>query len=519
MSVKKYIRRNVYRWHRVTSLLVAVPVILWTLSGFLHPVMGTFKPAVANQVLPADAIDVNRIRVPLQSALEKAGIEKLHRFRIIRLEGTYYYQLQQNDADTLTYLSCTDGSLLINGDRQYAAWLAQRYLSEPGLKKDKTEGQGHEAAAGVAALVLSLTEQKPSFKKTKVRAIELVTSFNWEYKKSNVLLPVYCVSFERKDRIRLYIETSTGRMAAAMDSRKAWFNRFFSVTHSWSFLDSTGAIKNILLGLVSLLCLLTGIAGFYVYNLTKEKKKRSGPQRIAHRVLGNIFVLTTLLYSFSGAWHSFHKISSNEVQQIKDRAEFTSKELNLNLWDMAHTLGKKEKLTGISSIRMDGLLYWQLGISNGSKNFKRYLDPRTCQEVADGDEKYGAYLAATFAAQSQKAIHSSRALTQFNSRYSMMNKRLPVIEVAFQNAPAYYVETSTGSLSAVIGAQDRAERASFSNLHMHHYWEDWLGKEKGKAAERIMLISSTLGLLLLVLTGLLIYRNRQVKKAGPANPA
>src|SRR5678815_4139688 len=107
MSVKKYIRRNVYRWHRATSLLVAVPVILWTLSGFLHPVMGTFKPAVANQVLPADAIDVTRIQIPLQTALEKAGIEKLHRFRIIRMDETYYYQLQQNDVDTLTYLSCT----------------------------------------------------------------------------------------------------------------------------------------------------------------------------------------------------------------------------------------------------------------------------------------------------------------------------------------------------------------------------------------------------------------------------
>jgi hypothetical protein len=519
MSVKKYIRKNVYRWHRVTSLLVAVPVILWTLSGFLHPVMGSFKPAVANQVLPADAIDVTRIQVPLQTALEKAGIGKLHRFRIIRMEETYYYQLQQNDVDTLTYLSCTDGSRLANGDRLYAAWLAQRYLSEPNLKKEKSEGHGHDAAAGVAALVFSLTEQKPSFKKTKLKAVDLVTAFNTAYKKSNVLLPVYCVSFERKDRIRLYIETSTGRMAAAVDSRKAWFTRFFSITHSWSFLDSTGAIKNFLLGMVSFLCFLTGLAGFYVYNLTKERKKRAGVQRIAHRVLGNIFVLTTLLYSVSGAWHSFHKIPSNEKQEMKDRAEFPSKELNLHIWDMAHTLGKKEKLTGVSPIRMDGRLYWQLGISNGNKNFKRYLDPRTCQEVADGDEKYGCYLACTFAAQNHQAIQSSRCLTQFTSRYSMMNKRLPVIEVAFENAPSYYVETSTGYLSAVTDAHDRAERFSFSNLHMHHYWEDWLGKEKGKAIERIVLISSTLGLLLLVLTGMLIYWARQLKKARPANPA
>ena len=96
----------------------------------------------------------------------------------------------------------------------------------------------------------------------------------------------------------------------------------------------------------------------------------------------------------------------------------------------------------------------------------------------------------------------------------MMNKRLPVIEVNFDSEENYYVETSTGKLSAIVNPTDRAERFSFSNLHMHHYWEMWLGKSMGKPAKNFMLITSSLGLLLLAMTGMVIYWNRKRKKSG-----
>jgi hypothetical protein len=95
----------------------------------------------------------------------------------------------------------------------------------------------------------------------------------------------------------------------------------------------------------------------------------------------------------------------------------------------------------------------------------------------------------------------------------MMNKRLPVIEVSFDTDENYYVETATGQLSAIVAASDRAERFSFSNLHMHHYWEMWLGKGMGKPAKNFLLITSSLGLLLLATTGILIYLNRKRKKS------
>jgi hypothetical protein len=504
MSLKKYIRQNVYRWHRVTSLVAAVPILLWSLSGFLHPVMNSFKPEVRNQALPADEINSKKIRISLQQALLQNRIDSIHNFRIIKLDSSYYYQIQELNEDTLTYLSCTDGTLLKNGDPLYASFLAQRYLSEP-IKKDKEKklGHGHEMTADVSALVMLFHTTKP-YSKTRITGVKLVTSFNKEYKSSNVLLPVYKVSFDRADGIRLFIETSTGRLATAVDNKKAWFNRFFAFAHSWSFLDGMGNTKNVVLGIFSLLCFLTSLLGFYVYNIIK-KKKASTAGKSWHRSLGNIFVATTMLYGLSGAWHAFHKLSEpSEQWGLSDSAVFASSTLNFSFADFQKNLKAGEKLNNVSIVKIDGEQYWQLSVSKGKDKKKKYIHTKTFTELPNGDARYACYLACLFSGNAASSIVHTNSIYKFNNRYSMMNKRLPVIEVSFTGSENYYLETSTGSLSAVTDRYDEAERFSFSNLHMHHYCEHWFGNN-GKTIQKTILIATTLGLLLLALTGLFIY--------------
>jgi hypothetical protein len=513
MSLRKYIRKNIYRWHRVTSLVIALPILMWTASGFLHPVMSSFKPQVRNQYLPSAAIDTAKIKISLQDALAINHVDHLHNFRIIKLDGVFYYQVQQLDKDTLSYFSCIDGSILGNGDKLYAGYLAQRYLSEPNSKPKETASHQHGAAADLGSVAVFTSPKK--FEKSKITAIELIKEFTAEYKSSNVLLPVYRVQFDRADHIRLFIETSTDRMATAIDQRKAWFNRFFAAAHSWSFLDGIGSVKYVLLGTISGLCFLSSLFGFYVYNLTNKKKKtaQAKTNRTWHRRLGNVFVVTTLLFAFSGAWHTFHKLSENpEKKVLADRSEFLVKELKLPLTSLAAKLGPHEKMVNVSVVKLDNKNYWQVSVSKGKEKQKKYFDTENLSELNDGDRKYACQIACVFAKKTEHSIKHTACLTDFTHSYSMMNKRLPVMEIAFDNEVNYYVETATGQLAAIINPSDKAERFSFSNLHMHHYWEMWLGKDNGKTAKNIVLISSTLGLLLLALTGIMMYSRKKLKK-------
>jgi hypothetical protein len=469
--------------------------------------MNSFKPDVRNQFLPVTSIDTGKIHISLQQALQQNNIAVLRNFRIVKLDGNYYYQIQQHNSDTLSYLSCTDGKLLKDGDQLYASYLAQRYLSEP-ISKEKQKAMGHQMAADISSVAMMFLTTK-SYNKTKITSVELIKEFNQEYKTSNALLPVYKVGFDRADGIRLYIETSTDRLATAVDNKKAWFINFFAIAHTWSFLDGMGQTKNAILGLFSFLCFATSLFGFFVYNIM-NKKKTTNRSKSWHRTLGNVFVLTTALYGISGAWHAFHKLSEKtEKEIVADRSQFSADEVNLSFANLIKSVKANEKLSNISIVKMNGENYWQLYLSNGKEKQKRYINTKTFKQLADGDIKYGCYLACLFSNKTNHTITHSKCLNQFTNSYSMMNKRLPVIEVGFDANENYYVETSTGHLSAVTNSYDKAERFSFSNLHMHHYWEDWFG-DKGKIIQKAVFISPTLGLLLLALTGCWMYwRKRQ----------
>lgn len=511
MSPKKYIRRNIYRWHRITSLLVAIPVLLWTVSGFLHPVMGSFKPDVKNNHLSATLIDTSRITVSLTNALQLNGIDSFQNFRIVKLYKGFYYQVSQKGLDSLTYLNCESGKVLMNGDKHYAAYLAQRYMREETGKQQTGEHDHAKMTAiisgGASMPVKPVASAKPA---GKIVSTSLLTSFSDHYKASNKILPVYEVVFDREDSIRLYIETKADRLAFASDSKKRWFTAFFSATHSWSFLNGLGKTKSVLIGMFSALCFLSSVFGFAVYNVLKSKKKRTTKSKSWHRVLGNVFLLTTVLYAFSGAWHAFAKIPSKPNLLTSEKANIGRNETRLAISNIYSFLSPSEKLTNVSVVKMQGKTYWQVFCKKEKEVVRKYINTKTNAVLNDGDVHYGTYIATRFKG-TQMQIVSVKKITAFNHSYSMMNKRLPVMEIKFADGEAIYIETSTGNIAAVTKPSDKAERFSFSNLHMHHYWEMWLGKESGKWVKNAVLIASTLGLLLLVLTGTIMYFRKQLK--------
>ncbi len=510
MSLKQYFRRNAYRWHRITSLVVALPILLWTISGFLHPVMNSFKPDVRNQQLPVSIIDTSKIRLTLNEAIAKHQIKQLDGFRIVKLFGAHYYQVRLKGQDTLSYISCYNAQWLPHGDEQYAAYLAQRYLTEPNGKK--SDGGHHGEVSANISEVTSLKKPAAHYEKPNISNVSLIRSFDQEYKKSNLLLPVYKVNFQRADGIRLYIETSSDRMATSMDDKRAWYTAFFSFAHSWSFLNGLGDYKYLLLGAFSFLCFLSSVFGFYIYNITKRKNAVNSTQKLKnrHRIFGNIFVATTLLYALSGGWHSLHKIGKEDPRKnYTVRNSYSVEKIDFDPVLASSYLKNKEKLFDASIVQMDGENYWQLSISKEKEKYKRYIAVSTGKELVDGDNKYGCYLACNFSGSNEHNITHSQCLKTFTNKYSMMNKRLPVIEVGFEGGENYYVETSSSTLSAVVDPTDRMERFSFSNLHMHHYWEDWLGKSWGKTMRNSFLIATTLGLLLLALTGMLLYLKKK----------
>src|ERR1044072_9435406 len=102
-------RKEIYTWHSTLSLIIAIPVLLWAVSGFMHPLMTNIRPNVVTQKLPQVAIDSNKIRVLLSVALEKNHITAFHSVRLVHIDTNFFYQVQQAVDKAPAYVSTFNG--------------------------------------------------------------------------------------------------------------------------------------------------------------------------------------------------------------------------------------------------------------------------------------------------------------------------------------------------------------------------------------------------------------------------
>jgi hypothetical protein len=332
MPLRKYIRRNMYRWHRIVSLIIALPVLLWAVSGFMHPLMTNIRPQVATQKLTAPVIDTAKIKVSLAQALQKNKVDSFSRFRLVVMNGNWFYQVKLPGNPVLKYYSTDRGKLLPDGDELYARYLAKQFLEgdeqaavdakaskmlaslKPEPLPDGSTTPAAEALSGdhdcctnTMFTIMNVT------KGAKVTTVDFIEQFDNEYKYVNRYLPAYKVSFDRADGIRIYVETAQDRFAFAVDNRRAAFDTFFSWFHTLGWLDFMGKGKHVAEILIMLLAMFTTIMGLYMFFTTKTKKPNGnsvGRARRIHRYTSLTASLFTLLFTFSGAFHAFEKLNA-----------------------------------------------------------------------------------------------------------------------------------------------------------------------------------------------------------------
>ncbi|MEI7757884.1 MAG: hypothetical protein WCI80_02435 [Bacteroidota bacterium] len=497
------IKKNLYKWHRFISISIAIPVVLWAASGFMHPIMSSFRPQVATQFLNTKPIDSGSVKISLENALSINHIDSLKNVRLIHIDTNWFYQIQPIGKDELIYLSVKNGKLLKKGDWIYAQYLA-RYFLEGELKAD-TSKLVNEAKSIIpnnstisdccdAATACVL---KP-IKGTKIDNVHFIRSFDDEYKNINRVLPVYKVQFERKDGIRIYVETSQDRFAFAVDDKRALFTTIFSLIHTWEWLSFLGICRIYIELLFAGLAFLTSLMGIYIFFTTKTKKVK-GNELIAarrnHRFTSVIISLFTLMFSFSGFYHALSKFKIDTRDNYFDKTTYQSKNIHLNI-DSVRLIVKKP-ITNISLVTLDSSLYYQVTIKKDKqikagekipkdlmKEMKTpkpqllYVNVDEGTILKDGDKKYAHNLANSFGLNSDSEIISDSLITKFEGEYGFVNKRLPIwkIQYAKNNNERFYVETTSGKLSVRIDDKELMEANIFNFLHKHHFM-DFAGKE------------------------------------------
>lgn len=514
------------KWHRATSLLIAIPVVLWAASGFLHPIMTTIRPKVATQFLAPVVVDSSKIKFSLQQVLQNNHFAQWHNFRLVHIANNWFYQVQPTPQAVPLYFSTLTGKPLNNGDALYAQYLAKQFLEGPILPEPKNQSQAsgpaeaHDCCDAATNCVLLNDKGSP------VTSVKRMEQFDEEYKFVNRLLPAYKVNFGRPDGIRIYVATTSDRFAFAVDNKRAIFDQLFSWFHTWSWMDALGNAKYVVMILLLAATLLTSFGGLYIFFITSTKKPKGNAVLFArrnHRWTSVIVSLFTILFAFSGLYHAIEKF------KVDDRYDFYNKQLvqtaavDLNFSLLQQVL--KQPITNISIVQLNQQWYWQVFTQQAPNQprkdlmkDKKVLPPNATyvrtddySVLADGEKKYANYLATIFSNNPTPSITATEAITSFKGEYGFVNKRLPVWKVSYatNDNERYYVETSTGKLSVRVDDQDLYEGYSFAFFHKHHFMDF-----AGKNARDFSTMFWSLAQIALVAIGLILWRKSTRNKSA-----
>ena len=519
-------KKNIYKIHRSLSVIIAIPVLLWAVSGFMHPLMTNIKPAVATQVLKPSVIDSSKVHTSLENALYLNHIDSIQTFRLIHIDTSWFYQVQLAPDKIPVYLSVIHGKQLTAGDWLYAQYLAQQFL-EGQKDNNGNHTMSHDSQEQNAAqdcCDAATTCVLKNYKGSKVKEVSLLHKFDSEYKYINRLLPVYKVSFDRADGIRVYVETTQDRFAFAMDNKRATFDTIFRWMHTWEWLSFTGNFRAFVIGLVALLAFTTSILGIFIFFSTKSKKAKGNDMvkaRKRHRVTAIIAALFTLMWTFSGAFHAFSKFKVDDRDKYFIVNNFPATDIQFNLAKIQKVLQKP--VSNVSLIKMNHQEYWQVSTPANSQQKKTkgvqkvgiritYINVKDYSLLENGDNQYARHLATVFSGKIDTSIISSESVTKFTDEYNFTDKRLPVWKVSYpsNHQERWYIETTSGKLASRVNNIDLPEGYSFSLFHKHHFM-DW----GGKTVRDISTMFWAFVQIIMVLAGIILYlkwKKRQAKK-------
>ena len=505
-AARRFVQRNMYRWHRIIGLITIIPVICWTLSGLSHPLMSNWlRPKIAREALSPTPIP--RPALPLNQVLAQNHLAALRNVRQVRWAGRPTYQVLAGPPTTAPrYFDATTGAALpATADQRFAEQLA-RYFTQDSL--------------------------------APIAGAERLTHFTEDYPFVNRLLPVWKITLGQPSGLTVYVETMPARLATFNNPTRRTFLRVFGWLHTWSWLELIGdpalrvGVLLVLLGII----IAAALSGLLIYGLMwgKFRKPRNATDQVGwlrkyHRAVGLAVALVTLSFAGSGAFHAYLKLHPDNRLAYFHAPTIAASRLAVELTELPVNWNNVQN---VALAELDGQVYYQVfglppaesptwgtgaakpvpGASTGQPVERvraatvTYYNAATGQLLPDGSIRYARRLAAGFLAQAGNgpapANLNTEPLDHFSEEYNFINKRLPVVQVAY-STPTHttlYVEPATGRLAARLDDAARYEGLSFGFLHKFH-----LSGGLGKNLRDAVTMLSALGVLAVSLLGLWLF--------------
>lgn len=457
MAIKQKISAKSFNWHRALGLIGGIGLLIWGISGLMHPVMVVFGPQPAVFYPPSQPLNLNGIK-PIHDILAGAEINTAAAVKVIASQDQNLLQVTQEQDKPRRYFRLSDGVELAGYDEEQAIFLARHY----------TKAQ------------------------EDIRSIQYLTEFSQSYPAVNRLLPVYKVSFERDDDLSIYIYTETNAANGVSNSFKEVFQAGFSWLHTWSWFPKDadwGRVVLITLFVGSLFALAaTGTAML----ITIRRRKKLPGAKGWHRIAGYALALPLLMFTSSGIFHLIQMASMTPQRNLKLSPPLQLAQVNFPIHEQWDEVSKGLNVNNVSIIQtQDGQHLYRIGLApnkrggptteNEIRNARfdgvettgpaHYINARTGLSYQGGDRELALQLGERFTNVSRDHVKQATLVTRFGPGYDFRNKRLPVWQLDYGEPinGTIFVDTTTAVLADRVMDAQKIERFSFSFIHKWNF--------------------------------------------------
>lgn len=437
--------------HRSFGMVLGVLVLLWSLTGVLHPIMSATQPQPVKRMPPPQQLDLTHV-LAATDVLKQHQIAQFSALQAIELEAQQIaYRILRPNQKMAEYYDSQTGQLLRDAEQQDAERLARWYTG--------------------------LSQQE-------IVSSQIITAFSDDYPSVNRLLPVWRVDFQ--NGLRAYVDPTQARLATLSNDQKMWMAKIFRLGHTWTWGDQAWTGQTILMqiALIGILCMIVmGICLFFKIHNRRNHRLGQKPIRFLHRYLGISLSVFIVLWVLSGFYHIWQK--KPDIKNIQPM--FHTADLSTEVWqqitqqpiqrlDLVPITFSQTHTRAAWMIQAIGQSPLQGSMTAASKVHDHHASHTAAPaiqfvDVGNGKAldilKQSKLLAASYLALQPEQVHQASWVTSFAGEYGFINKRLPVIKVEtrLENQLRLYIEPSTGVIAAQVTQQDALEGFSFAYLH------------------------------------------------------
>lgn len=458
-KLRNIIVRKSISYHKILSWVGGVALLLFAISGIMHPVMSWTGPKGAS-FFPPQTIMQAELAANIPNVLEQNAINQVIMAKIVPSQQRTVLQVTEYNDKPRRYFNLGTGEELIGYDETHAIWLARYYTG---------------------------------IKNAEISDVTFQTAFDGAYPWVNRLLPVYKIQFDTEDNRTAFIYTELGALGNLTNDYKTTMQSIFGFLHTFNWLNDYENPRVILMLLLLLTLFAIVLTGTLMVFMMKSRKMPL--KRKLHRLVSYIIWLPLLLFTFSGIYHllQYSYVDSKRGLQLGESFKIDTKQFTDGVDWLANY--SDVKLNGISIIEVDeGKLLYRLSIPQGRQAMKIgrqqrfdgmplekpaiYFDVATGLESDITDKEMAIYYASKRVGLDSSLITGTHLVTHFSPNYDFRNKRLPVWQVSYNTEAGdkLFIDPASGILVDRLVNVEKYESYSFSFLHKWNFLSPFVGR-------------------------------------------